>query len=210
MFRHFSTYNQMRGGGIHRSDRYVMRGSGFHTSSQYEMRGSGIGSIFSNIFRSIVPFAKRLFGFGKQVIQSSTGQQVLKAAKRTAVDAGLNIAHDTLNGVPLKKAAKKGLKKAKTDFAMNIDKELQGGKRKKKTTSIKSKSKTIKKSINERKNILVKSSKLFPIRKKKASTKKKSQSKKKPLLKKKPKSSKKKKTGGACKKQCHASLLKLW
>jgi len=74
-----------------------MRGSGYHSSSHYEMRGSGIGSIFSNIFRKIVPFAKSLFGIGKKVVSSTTGQQVLKAAKRTAIDAGLNIAHDTLN-----------------------------------------------------------------------------------------------------------------
>lgn len=210
MFRHFSNHNHMRGGGIHRSDRYVMRGSGFHTSSQYEMRGSGIGSIFSNIFRKIIPFAKRLFGFGKQVIQSPTGQQVLKAAKRTAVDAGLNIAHNTLNGVPLGKAAKQGMKKAKTDFAMNIDKELQGGK-KKRVKSLKAKTKNRKKSIMKKKSNFVKTSKLFSIKKKKV-IKKKLQSKKKTSLKKqkrKPTASKKK-IGGSCKKQCRASLLKLW
>lgn len=199
------------GGGIHKSDLYVMRGSGIHTSSKYEMRGSGIGSIFSNIFRKIVPFAKKLFGLGKKVVSSTTGQQVLKAAKRTAIDAGLNIAHDTLNGVPLKTAAKRGLKKAKTDFSMNVDKELQGGKKRKKIVkrSITQQSQTKRKKKNAKtkkqpnKKMLM-AAKLLQLQRGKKSS---SSKKRKSTSQSKPKSGKR---GGKCKKQCKSALLKMW
>lgn len=97
------------------------------------MRGSGIGSIFSNIFRGIIPLASKAVNIGRKVISSPTGQKIMKAAKRTAIDAGLDIATDVLQGKNVKEAAKSNLKTVGTRFLDNASKEFEtaGGKKKK-------------------------------------------------------------------------------
>lgn len=104
-----------------------------HRSDQYLMRGSGIGSIFSNIFRGIIPLASKAVNIGRKVISSPTGQKIMKAAKRTAIDAGLDIATDVLQGKNVKEAAKSNLKTVGTRFLDNASKEFEtaGGKKKK-------------------------------------------------------------------------------
>lgn len=83
-----------------------------HHSELYHMRGSGIGGVFSSIFRTLVPIAKTIFGIGKRAASSAVGKQVLKAAKRSAVKAGLDLAQDTLAGENVGKSIKKRAKQA--------------------------------------------------------------------------------------------------
>ena len=92
-----------------------------HHSELYHMRGSGIGGIFSTIFRTLVPIAKSLFGIGKKVAKSPVGQQVLRAAKRNAVKAGLDLAQDTLAGDNVAKSIKKRAKQAGTRMLEDIE-----------------------------------------------------------------------------------------
>lgn len=102
-----------------------------HQSEYYSMRGSGIGSIFSNIFRGLLPLAKKLFSVGKAAAQSPAGRKILKAAKKTALDTGLDIAHDTLEGENVKTVAKRKIKGVGKTFLSNVQKEMKtGGKRK--------------------------------------------------------------------------------
>lgn len=102
-----------------------------HQSEYYAMRGSGIGSIFSNIFRGLLPLAKKLFSVGKAAAQSPAGRKILKAAKKTALDTGLDIAHDTLEGENVKTVAKRKIKGVGKSFLSNVQKEMKtGGKRK--------------------------------------------------------------------------------
>ena len=61
-----------------------------HHSELYHMRGSGIGGIFSSVFRTLVPIAKTILGIGTRAAASPLGKQVLGAAKRSAVKAGLD------------------------------------------------------------------------------------------------------------------------
>ena len=108
-----------------------------HQSEYYVMRGSGIGSIFSNIFRGLIPLAKKLFTVGKTVAQSPAGRKILKAAKRTAMETGLDIAHDTLEGQNLNSVANKNLKRVGKTFLSNVKKEMKPKKKNKGARGIK-------------------------------------------------------------------------
>lgn len=187
---------------VHESDYYVMRGSGgamrVHESPYYVMRGSGIGSIFSNIFRKLIPLASKIipvasraatkvFNFGKKAAQSRVGQKVIKAAKKTAFDTGVSIAQDTLEGKTLKKAARQRMKEAGTKFVDNVEHQFKGGKwravkGKKASNKAKGKKKPVKKK-KKKKNVLAK---------KKTKPKKKKPKKNKKNIKKKPRRPKKK------------------
>lgn len=145
-----------------------------HRSNQYLMRGSGIGSIFSNIFKAIIPLATKAVNIGRKAATSSTGQKILKAAKRTAVDAGLDIANDVLKGENVKTSAKKNLKSVGSRFVDNAAKEFStGGKKKKKKKKRAGVKKNIKKKSKSKKTTSVKK------KKKRASTKKTSKKKSK-------------------------------
>jgi hypothetical protein len=101
-----------------------------HESDLYHLRGSGIGSIFSSIYRSLIPIASKVFRFGSNIVQSKAGQKVLKAAKRSATKAGLQAAHDALQGENIGKTLKKRGKQAGLeviDSAMKAHEELETG-----------------------------------------------------------------------------------
>lgn len=91
-----------------------------HQSELYHMRGSGVGSIFSTIFRRLIPIASNMFGFGKQVLQTKTGQKVLQAVKRPALQAGLDIARDALDGENVVKSIKKRGRQAGQQAMENV------------------------------------------------------------------------------------------
>ena len=101
----------------------------FHESDLYYMRGSGVGSFFTNIFRGLVPLAKNLILGARKAAASKEGQQILNAAKKTALETGVNITHDALNGENLKGTLKKNLKRAGPSLLANLQEEFRGGKR---------------------------------------------------------------------------------
>lgn len=103
-----------------------------HKSDRYYMRGSGVGSIFSTIFRRLVPLAKNVVNTGLNFAQSKTGKKFIKGAKRTALDAGLNIAHDALQGQNLKQSVTKRLKNAGEELIEDIRGKPKRRKRRKK------------------------------------------------------------------------------
>lgn len=61
----------------------------------YIQRGRGIGGILSSLFKAIFPAVKAV---GKALVKSPITKQIVTAAKNQAIDAGLNIAADTLSG----------------------------------------------------------------------------------------------------------------
>ena len=83
-----------------------------HQSELDMQRGAGIGQVFTNIFRRLLPLAKSLFSVGKQAAKTSTGQRVLKVARDSAFQAGLNVANDALQGEKVTKALRKRTKEA--------------------------------------------------------------------------------------------------
>ena len=131
-----------------------------HESDLYYMRGSGVGSIFSNIFRGLKPLiplvAKKVMSLGKRALQSDEGQRLFKAAKKTAINTGLDIAHDTLRGDSLKSATKNQLKDVRRKLINNLSDEFgenastRGGRRRRKKKAVKAKKSMAKASTKKR------------------------------------------------------------
>ena len=80
--------------------------------------------MFAPIFRALIPIAKSAFGLGKEIITHPTGQKLLQQAKRTAIDAGLEIVHDALSGKKVKEAmqVKPKTRKVKTTKKTKVKK----------------------------------------------------------------------------------------
>lgn len=87
----------------------------FHTSRDYIQRGAGIGSFFSSIYRAVVPVLRAIGVVGAKAVKGPVGQAVVKKAKRSAMQAGLNIAEDAINGENILQSAKTNVKKAGGD-----------------------------------------------------------------------------------------------
>lgn len=193
---------------IHTSDRYMMPGSapvllqGGHAFGV--MQGGGIGSIFSNIFRGVVPFVGKLLGLGKRAAQGPVGRAVVKAARKTAMDAGLNLASDVLKGENVKASLKQNLhpKILAPEFVKHAEANLKSGGQRPSPKSKKNKSVSSKKKKNKKKNCG-------------SNTTKKNTSKKKKNGKNEKKSKQKKATKAINKKKltstCNGKqILKLW
>ena len=125
-----------------------------------------------------MPIAQKLFGIGKKVVQSDTGQSILKQAKRSALDAGLDIAHDVLTGQNVKQSTSKHLKQMGKSFVDNVDRELtkkRGGKKRRHGRPIKRRGGVKKKKKPRTKGRKPKRKKVKRLKKKKGRGKKKKQ-----------------------------------
>ncbi len=77
-------------------------------------KGGGVGSFFTNIFKSLVPLVvANIVRKGSDLVKN-TGivEEAKKATKRTALEAGLDIVTDVLDGKKLQSAAKKRIVQA--------------------------------------------------------------------------------------------------
>jgi len=72
-------------------------------------RGRGIGSILTSLFKGVVPAIK---AFGKTLFSSPVTKAVAKTARDAAVDAGLNVAADVLEGRNVSSSIDQGLANA--------------------------------------------------------------------------------------------------
>lgn len=95
----------------------------------YVQRGRGLGNIFSSIFRAVAP---TLAGIGKSIIKSPITKNLLSTAKKSAVNAGLNLVSDTLAGENVGRSLKRSANRARVDF---ID-VIESGRNKKKRSKI--------------------------------------------------------------------------
>lgn len=78
-------------------------------------RGRGLGSTLSALFKGVVPAMQVM---GQKLLASPITQNFLKTAKRSALEAGLNVTSDALRGKKLKESISENLttaKKAVTD-----------------------------------------------------------------------------------------------
>ena len=131
---------------VFRSREYFQRGAAgvirhpdnaeIYPYDQYYDRGEGIGSIFRSLYSTMVPLVKSVFRIGKKALRTPVGQAVKKAAKRTAMKAGLQVVDDALQGRNVLKAAKTELKRTPGRFVQELKKDLpkKRGKRGRKTT----------------------------------------------------------------------------
>ena len=72
-------------------------GGGNYYEDPYQA-GAGIGSVFSKLFSNVVPIVKSIFNVGKQAAATPLGQAVIRDAKKTAMQAGLNVVNDAMEG----------------------------------------------------------------------------------------------------------------
>ena len=79
----------------------------------YLQRGRGIGNIFSSILKRIIPAAKVL---GKNFLSSPITKSVLREAKDSAINAGINIATDVMQGDNVGQTIHKNINKMKKNM----------------------------------------------------------------------------------------------
>jgi hypothetical protein len=92
-----------------------------HHSGPYLQRGRGIGNLLGSLFRSVIPAAGAL---GRSLLKSPITKQVLKTAKRTAIEAGSNVLSDLAHGESVADSMDRGLNVAKRRVASAIDRNL--------------------------------------------------------------------------------------
>ena len=95
-----------------------------YQSQMQSMRGAGIGSIFSNIYTSVMPFIKSALKIGSKAAKSKVGKAMVKKAKKKAMKAGLNVVSDALQGKNVVESTKRELNKAKRDVKKGISKRV--------------------------------------------------------------------------------------
>jgi len=110
------------------SDRYLMRGRGlkpfpgsFTDDDGALIRGKGVGSVFTRIFTSVIPFIKGALKVGKKVAQSSVGRSLGREVKRSATEAGLNVVADALQGRNVLQSSKENLVKARNRVGRKLE-----------------------------------------------------------------------------------------
>lgn len=87
-----------------------------HTGA-YVQRGRGIGGTFWSLYSKVIPKVKT---GANAILESPVTQNILEAARDSAVDIGLNIAVDSLSGVKFNKAVKRSLSIAKDEVIQTI------------------------------------------------------------------------------------------
>lgn len=104
-----------------------MRGTGGRNNAlayyqdRYRHRGSGVGSIFSSLFSSVVPLFKTAAKIGMKAIRTPVGRALAKEAKRTAMQAGLNVVHDALQGKNVVHSTKNEMKRIKNNIPSSVE-----------------------------------------------------------------------------------------
>lgn len=111
--------------------------------------GRGLGSIFSKIFSKIAPIAKTLFNFGKKALASKPVKNVVNAAKDTAIQSGIQVIDDVIQGKNVGESLKENAAEASKKIGIRAADEakdflqgkISGPPRKKSKTKYKSKKK---------------------------------------------------------------------
>ena len=115
----------------------------YHSGLHWQ-RGSGIGSLFSGIFRGLMPVAKSAVKTIGRVVRSAPIRSAGKALKKEETKAAVETALEALEGQPVGRKAKQCLKSATRGILLNAarqadtDNEYQAQNlnRKRKTLSI--------------------------------------------------------------------------
>ena len=115
----------------------------YHSGLHWQ-RGSGIGSLFSGIFRGLMPVAKSTIKTIGRVAKSAPIKSVGKALKKEATRAAVETAIEALEGQPVGRKAKQRLKSATRGILLNAarqadsndDYRTQNSNKKRKPSSI--------------------------------------------------------------------------
>ncbi len=115
----------------------------YHSGLRWQ-RGSGIGSLFSGIFRGLMPVARSAVKTIGKVARSAPIRSAGKALKKEATKAAVETALEALEGQPVGRKAKQRLKSATRGILLNAARQAdtnneyraQNSSRKRKTPSI--------------------------------------------------------------------------
>ena len=115
----------------------------YHSGLRWQ-RGSGIGSLFSGIFRGLMPVARSAVKTIGKVARSTPIRSAGKALKKEATKAAVETALEALEGQPVGRKAKQRLKSATRGILLNAARQAdtnneyraQNSSRKRKTPSI--------------------------------------------------------------------------
>ena len=115
----------------------------YHSGLRWQ-RGSGIGSLFSGIFRGLMPVARSAVKTIGKVARSAPIRSAGKALKKEATKAAVETALEALEGQPVGRKAKQRLKSATRGILLNAARQAdtnneyraQNSSRKRKTQSI--------------------------------------------------------------------------
>ena len=115
----------------------------YHSGLRWQ-RGSGIGSLFSGIFRGLMPVARSAVKTIGRVARSALIRSAGKALKKEATKAAVETALEALEGQPVGRKAKQRLKSATRGILLNAARQAdtdneyraQNLSRKRKTPSI--------------------------------------------------------------------------
>jgi hypothetical protein len=138
---------------VFRSSELLQSGTGYNRRldnvqifpyDRYYNRGQGVGSLLSSLYSTMVPLVKSALRIGSKALNSPVGRAVKEAAKRTALEAGMNVVNAGLEGKNVLASAKQELSKARTSFKdrlknIPIGGRAGGAKKKKKTKKKKQK-----------------------------------------------------------------------
>ena len=90
----------------------------YHSGLRWQ-QGSGIGSLFSGIFRGLIPVAKSAVKTIGRVARSAPIKSAGKALKKEATKAEVETALEALEGQPVHRKAKQRLKSAARGILLN-------------------------------------------------------------------------------------------
>ena len=107
--------------------------------------GRGLGTIFSTIFRKVAPIARTLFNVGKRLFKSAPVQRVAKSAADSALDSGVRVIDDVVQGKNLKDSLKENITKVANDVGNKAASEAVGFLQRQKMDKVKKKRKPPKK-----------------------------------------------------------------
>ena len=115
----------------------------YHSGLRWQP-GSGIGSLFSGIFRGLMPVAKSTIKTIGRVARSAPVKSVGKALKKEVTKAAVETAIEALEGQPVGRKAKQRLKSATRGILLNAARQvdsndeyrIQNSNRKRKPSSI--------------------------------------------------------------------------
>ncbi len=103
----------------------------YHTGV-YLQRGRGLGNLLSGLFRAVLPAAKTL---GKGILNSQLTKDIAETAKKSAINAGLNLASDLVAGNNMKTSLENNVEAARENMSKTLQSYVQKKKKKRKRTN---------------------------------------------------------------------------
>ena len=88
------------------------------------MSGAGIGTVFSTVFKTLLPVFKGLLKVGSTVAKSPAGQAIKNEIIKSGLKTGIGVVGDALRGANIKKSAKSHVVEQVKQFPGNVSRAV--------------------------------------------------------------------------------------